>query len=147
MDPLKFLDLASDWATGSREGEWRSSVSRSYYAVFHVARNLLRQVGFQVPRGDQCHSYVYARLNNTADQTIERAASQLHDLRRARNQADYDLDIPVTEQDAVNAVNLAMNINGTLAALAANPAILAQVTQAMRDYERTTLGVVTWRNP
>ena len=40
MNPLEFLDLANDWSVGAREGEWRSSISRAYYAVFHVARDL-----------------------------------------------------------------------------------------------------------
>jgi hypothetical protein len=51
------------------------------------------------------------------------------------------------ERDAVEAVGRAVDINHVLSALAANPALLAQVTQAMRDYERQALGVVTWRSP
>jgi uncharacterized protein (UPF0332 family) len=145
MNPLEFLDLAGEWAVGSCEG--RSSVSRAYYAVFHVARNLLRQVGFQVPMADQAHQYIYYRLNNCGEAMVERVAEYLRDLRRERNKADYDLDFPVVERDAINAVHTATDINAVLAALAANPAILAQVTQTIRDYERVTLGVVTWQAP
>ena len=147
MDPTEFLDLAGEWAVGSREGEWRSSVSRAYYAVFHVARNLLRQAGFQVPMGTTCHQYLYFRLNNYGDVTVRTAADLLNRLRRARNEADYDLDTRVAEQNAIEAVDWGMDVNAALTALANNPALLAQVMQAIRDYERVTLGVVTWQGP
>lgn len=147
MKPLEFLDLASEWAVGTREGEWRSSISRAYYAVFHVARNLLSLVGFQVPAASASHQYLYVRLNNCGEPAIQDAALRLNKLRAKRNVADYDLDAAVDEQGAIEAVNAAMDINAALSALAANPALLAQVTQAMRDYERVTLGVVTWRSP
>ena len=44
-----FLTLAQRWVQGTAEGEWRSAVSRAYYAAFHEARQLLRDLGFQVP--------------------------------------------------------------------------------------------------
>jgi uncharacterized protein (UPF0332 family) len=53
-----FLILAELWITGTSEAEWRSAVSRAYYAAFHVARQLLRTLGFLVPRGDQAHAYL-----------------------------------------------------------------------------------------
>jgi hypothetical protein len=46
MDPRDFLDVAGEWVTGTREAEWRSGVSRAYYATFHVARDLLRRCGY-----------------------------------------------------------------------------------------------------
>ena len=30
MNPRDFLELADEWLTGVREGEWRSAVSRAY---------------------------------------------------------------------------------------------------------------------
>jgi uncharacterized protein (UPF0332 family) len=147
MNPLEFLDLASEWAVGSREGEWRSSISRAYYAVFHVARDLLTQVGFQVPAASASHQYLYQRLNNCGEPTVQKAASLLNNLRNERNFADYDLGTPVDEQRAIEAVNDAVTVNTALVALISTPALLAQATQAMRDYERQVLGFVTWRSP
>jgi uncharacterized protein (UPF0332 family) len=37
MNPHDFLEVANEWLTGIREAEWRSAVSRAYYAAFHVA--------------------------------------------------------------------------------------------------------------
>jgi uncharacterized protein (UPF0332 family) len=36
-----FLVLAKKLAAGGTEADWRSVVSRAYYAAFHVARELL----------------------------------------------------------------------------------------------------------
>ena len=64
MNPREFLDLAGEWAAGTREGEWRSAVSRAYYAAFHVARTLLQDCGFAVPAAEQAHAYLWLRLAN-----------------------------------------------------------------------------------
>ena len=48
-----FLPLAIRLAAGRSEPEWRTAVSRAYYAAFHVARDLMENLGFTVPRGDR----------------------------------------------------------------------------------------------
>ena len=58
IDGRDYLTLAKTWITGASEAEWRSAVSRAYYAAFHEARDLLRNLGFAVPRGDQAHAYL-----------------------------------------------------------------------------------------
>lgn len=63
----EFLTLAETWVEGATEAEWRSAVSRAYYAAFHEARVLLRGLGFRVPRGDQAHAYLWLRLSNCGD--------------------------------------------------------------------------------
>jgi hypothetical protein len=59
MSPREFLEVADEWATGTREAEWRPAVSRAYYAAFHGARAVLQQAGFVVPQGDQAHAYLW----------------------------------------------------------------------------------------
>jgi hypothetical protein len=74
MDPHDFLEVAGEWAAGSREAEWRSGVSRGYYAAFHVGWLLLARQGFAVPEGPQGHGYVWLRPANaktTADVEAE----------------------------------------------------------------------------
>jgi hypothetical protein len=61
-----FLRLAENWITGGGEADWRSAVSRAYYAAFHEARHLLRELGFPAPRGDQAHAYLWLRLSTAA---------------------------------------------------------------------------------
>jgi hypothetical protein len=62
MDPLEYLRVADLWVQGASEAEWRSAVSRAYYAAFHVARHLLLSCQFRVPQGERAHAYVWLRL-------------------------------------------------------------------------------------
>ena len=41
MDEREFLKVALSLLAGASEADWRSAVSRAYYAAFHVARNLV----------------------------------------------------------------------------------------------------------
>jgi hypothetical protein len=54
-----FLAIARQLASGSTEAEWRSAISRAYYATFHVARELLEDLSFAVPRADRAHVYLW----------------------------------------------------------------------------------------
>src|SRR5262249_6282506 len=125
--------------------EWRTAVSRAYYASFHVARNLLRQCGFVVPRADQAHAYLWQRLANCGHPDISQAGNHLNDLRSLRNRSDYDLDRPLAHAQAVRLVLLAEDIIRLLEQAATEPALLTLITDAMKDYERDVLKEVTWQ--
>src|SRR5918912_522186 len=73
MTGREFLPLAARLAAGGTEPEWRSAVSRAYYAAFHVARELFTDLGFTVPRAEQAHRYL--TLRNAAPQVT--AAEQI----------------------------------------------------------------------
>ena len=47
MNGRDFLDVANDLLASPREAAWRSAVSRAYYVAFHVARELLGDLGFR----------------------------------------------------------------------------------------------------
>jgi uncharacterized protein (UPF0332 family) len=143
MDPQEFLDLAGEWVSGTREGEWRSGVSRAYYAVFHAARRVLAQGGFRVPDADRAHGYLWLRLQNSGHPDIEEAGRRLSDLRSLRNAADYDLDTSLEEAEAVDAFHAATRTFEILTDLANEPTVLAPVVAAIRAYE-AGLGEVTW---
>ena len=100
MTGREFLQLADELAAGTTEAEWRSAVSRAYYAAFHVARDLLTACRFTAPRGDQAHAYLWLRLSNSVDPDLENAGSDLQTLRRNRNRADYDLTRPLDQATA-----------------------------------------------
>jgi uncharacterized protein (UPF0332 family) len=78
MNPRDFLEVADEWASGTREAEWRSAVSRAYYAVHHVARHLLMDSGFAVSTGDQSHSFAWLRLANCGHPDVEQAGRLLN---------------------------------------------------------------------
>jgi uncharacterized protein (UPF0332 family) len=147
MNVKDFLAVADELLDGSTEASWRSAVSRAYYAAFHAARDLLRRCGFSIPRADQAHAYPWLRLANCGRIDVQSAGAELHELRQARNWADYDLDRPFGHLHAANQVGAATDLIRLLDDLAATPAILAQVIDVLRVYERDVLREVTWQAP
>jgi uncharacterized protein (UPF0332 family) len=145
MDPRDFLDVADEWSRGSREAEWRSAVSRAYYAAFHVARSLLEGQGFRVPQAEQAHQYLSLRLANGGQPDVQRAGNDLRFLRRRRNWADYDLQLLLDEAAAAHEVQSALDIVEVLEAVRVSPAILARMTEAIKAYERDVLKEETWQ--
>jgi hypothetical protein len=145
MNPHDFLEVADEWAAGMREAEWRSAVSRAYYAAFHVARNLMRRCGFAVPQGDQAHGYLWLRLANAGHPDVRRIGLRLNYLRTVRNRADYDLDRPFLHSVAFGQVQAADDLIKLLDTLPTVPTLLARITDAIRIYERDVLGQVTWQ--
>ena len=146
MDPDEFLVIAGESATGARQGDWRTAASRAYYAAFHVARNLLRGAGFAVPAAHLAHNYLDARLLNSGHPDVQAAAGLFHRLRRWRNEADYDLHLVFSEERGVRSVNQALDVVRTLRDLQNEPTVLAQVVDAIRDYEHD-IGEETWHAP
>jgi len=143
MDFRDYLTLASTLANGVTEAEWRSASSRAYYAAFHVARRLLLDLGFRVPRADKAHGYLWLRLSNAGQADVIQAGRRLNDLRRERNRADYDDHLAITQGFATSNVRLAEEIVQALDAAAVEP-VRTQITDAMKIYERDVLHDVTW---
>jgi uncharacterized protein (UPF0332 family) len=143
MNWRDFLSLAARLAADVTEADWRAAVSRAYYAAFHVARRLLADLNFTVPRADRAHQYLVFRLSNAGEAAVEQAGRDLETLRRLRNRADYD-DVPVvTQPQAAAAVRLAEGIVQGLDAARLEPT-RTRARDAMIVYERDVLRDVTW---
>lgn len=142
MNGRDFLATARHLAGHGTEADWRSAVSRAYYATFHAARDLLDLLRFRTPRADRAHNYLYVRLNNSGEPAVVQAANLLHDLRTRRNRADYDMRAAITGGDATDAIADAERILQTLDAL--TPADRIQITDAIKHYEQQ-VGDVTWQ--
>src|SRR5437868_5477988 len=97
MKSRDFLTLAQRLVSESAEVSWRSAASRAYYAAFHVARELLEDMGFVVARADRAHAYLWRRLSNCGDPKVQAAGQQLNDLRGDRNEADYNLKLSLAQ--------------------------------------------------
>jgi hypothetical protein len=143
MNERDFLTLAQRLAVGATEAEWRSAVSRAYYAAFHVARHLLEDLGFTVPQADRAHAYLWLRLYNCGDAQVQAAGADLNALRRDRNWADYNLPRPLVQAFAQARLPDTERIIQILDAAALEPT-RTQITDAMRIYERDVLYDVTW---
>jgi hypothetical protein len=138
-----FHSLAKQLASGASEAEWRTSISRSYYGAFHVARTLLADLGFVIPPDEKAHTQIYHRLNNCGNAVVRSAANDLYGLRRLRNRADYDLHRAVDAPLAHNQATLSSTIIQTLDNL--TPTERIQIRDAMIVYERDVLQNVTWQ--
>ena len=146
IDFRDFLSLAANLANGTTEAEWRTASSRAYYAAFHVARRLLLDLGFRVPRAERAHGYLWLRLSNAGHADVILAGGRLDDLRRHRNQADYDDHLFIAQATTDADVRLAEKVIQALDAAAVDP-VRTQISDAMRDYERDILQDVTWQPP
>ena len=91
MNPREFNELAKVLAAGNRPSEFRSAISRAYYAAFHVALEQLESMGFVVAHGPAAHAEVPRLLLNSSDTELVRIGGSLVDFRGARNKADYQL--------------------------------------------------------
>jgi uncharacterized protein (UPF0332 family) len=144
MNWRDFLLLATRLAAGSTEADWRTAVSRAYYAAFHVARRLFADLQFTVPRADRAHQYLVFRLSNSGEAAVEQAGRDLETLRRLRNRADYDEAPALTQPQAAAAVQLAEGIIQVLDGARQEPA-RTRIRDGMIVYERDVLHDVTWQ--
>jgi uncharacterized protein (UPF0332 family) len=143
MNERDFLTLAQSLVGQPTEVAWRTAVSRAYYGAFHVARRLLEDLRFGVPHADRAHGYLWLRLSNCGDPTVQRAGADLNRLRRLRNEADYDLGRPLTQASARSQVQTAAAVVNTLDAARTEPT-RTRITDEMKRYERDVLHDITW---
>lgn len=144
MNWRDFLLLAARLASGVTEADWRTGVSRAYYAAFHTARRLFTDLNFIVPRADRAHQYCVFRLSNSGEASVEQAGRDLDTLRRLRNRADYDDAPPLTQAQALAAVQLAEGVIQQLDAARQEPT-RTHIRDTMIVYERDVLRDVTWQ--
>jgi hypothetical protein len=105
VEPIEFQNLALRLAANSSAAELRTAISRAYYAVFLLAYQFIRELGFSVGQGSQAHGEIRNRLGNSGDVEVQRVGSQLSDLHNKRIRADYHLDrVDVENQKTVQAV-------------------------------------------
>ena len=144
MNSRDFLPLAERLADDDSEAAWRTAVSRAYYAAFHVACDVMAALGFDVPKADRAHGYLWLRLQNCSNADVIQAGRVLKDLRTHRNRADCEKQHALTQQDAakylIDAKAIVATLDQTL-----EEEISLQITEAIKNYERDVLKEVTWR--
>lgn len=91
----------------TQEAGMRSAVSRAYYAAFCHSRNYAySNQGFQ-PHGDV---HDHAELRNHFRRCNQQIATMLDQLRRWRNQCDYDNSISNLNSMTASALQIAENV-------------------------------------
>jgi uncharacterized protein (UPF0332 family) len=72
------------------EAELRSSISRSYYAAFHVAKKYLYKVRSYELSKENSHRSLIDEFKYSGDPRLSIIGNYLERLRDRRNEADYD---------------------------------------------------------
>ena len=137
------LNLAESLSRGATESEWRCAVGRAYYAAFHQARDMLQALGFEIPRAELVHAFLWKRLRSCGSSPVGMAGSNLHQLRTVRNRADYEVAFDFAEKDAIVAVETSRKILDALERL--TPEDRQAAIDVMTAYERDVLRETTWR--
>lgn len=113
FDPRQFLTLADSLAQrgASDQAEFRTAISRSYYAVHLQARERLTALGRMVPTGTgEDHGLVIQVLRSMGGPQ----GDQVDRLRVQRGRADYNLQQRFSLHHAREAVALAEALFRTL---------------------------------
>ena len=97
----------------------------------------------RVPRADRAHAYLWLRLSHSGHADVQRAGGILDTLRRARNEADYDIDWPFAQATAGSHIQAAKVALPLFLAARQEP-IKTQITDTIKVYERDVLRDVTW---
>jgi len=82
-----YISLAEELLKRGEESSYRSSVSRSYYGVFCIARN---RKGYKQYTGGDVHWKVISEYKNSGDKNEQNVGRVLDKLRKLRNDADYN---------------------------------------------------------
>jgi uncharacterized protein (UPF0332 family) len=130
-----FLDTAHRLSGGGDEADFRSAISRAYYALFIECRDALLRWGFTFPARNS-HREVQQRFTAPNNADLKRIGDVLTHLVSRRNCADYDMTNPRHPQTAVAASDAAARSRSSLALLDALEADPARLTQAVADIRK-----------
>lgn len=97
----EFQDTADRLSQGKSEGDWRSAISRGYYAVFHYFREFLLSNGLPIGTGGQAHYNLYVGLWNCGIPGVAAIGQRIGELRNRRTSADYELKQPLSHSKSV----------------------------------------------
>ena len=131
-----FLSLAGKLIANpaANEGTCRTSISRAYYAVFHLSSELLADLGFRVGHN---HGEVHRHLCEAKVVAARSAGELLKELHSNRVRADYrlNLDKPGQIDFAKENVELASTIRSLLQECLQEPT-RSELKTTLEEYSR-----------
>jgi uncharacterized protein (UPF0332 family) len=107
FDWKDYVHLAEDLLNRPEESYLRSAISRAYYGVFCIARN---RKGHKEFAGSNVHWTVINEYKNSSDRNERNIGRILDNLRRSRNDADYNEDKSIDKGLAERAVYSAKHV-------------------------------------
>jgi hypothetical protein len=98
MKPNEFITFAGQ-IVGMKSAGARSAISRAYYGTYHLASQVLEDLGFKI-KSRSLHGKLDLILDGCGNDHGRLAGSLIGDLYNGRVKADYRLDNPEVEQMA-----------------------------------------------
>lgn len=100
MDPRGFLQIADNLQRSAVEAELRTSIGRSYYALYNVLFLWLAGEGVVFTSTGEDHGRLVRYLFGARDAAAARLAQALKDTRATRTKADYLMAVTIKQSDA-----------------------------------------------
>jgi hypothetical protein len=100
MDPRTFMSVADRYKSSTVEAEVRTSIGRSYYALFKTLSEWLTSIPKFVPDDGEAHRAVPYYFDRCTDREGQLLAGALHDLRGHRTNADYRMNPALVPRDS-----------------------------------------------
>jgi len=95
MNPVEFLDVADRFQASTSEAERRTSIGRSYYALYNILLGFLSSQGVSFENGVRDHRRLVYYLTKCGYRQGARIGETLRDLRIIRNDADYHMNVTI----------------------------------------------------
>jgi uncharacterized protein (UPF0332 family) len=140
MNGHEFLASAKRLSESPHAADLRSSVSRAYYAAYHVAHDFLVGCGIRFSSNTtEAHTKMPQCLENSNVADAVLVGRKLRSLRDDRNTADYELDDPVLEDSLNVAIRLraAEQIVNSIDAIVAEHSESASLCAILRGRARS----------
>jgi uncharacterized protein (UPF0332 family) len=101
FDWFEFLQLAQTLATKGDEASKRTSISRAYYSVFHLAHaRAVKNCGMTPPKTSK-HAWCWDKYMKSTDKACAALGIAGDRLKRARQNADYDSPLSLASMKPV----------------------------------------------
>lgn len=110
FDWKEYVKIAEDLAKNQSESYLRSAISRAYYGIFCLSRNKKRFKNYKLEKGENIHWKVINEYKNSSSPNDKFVGKFLDDLRKERNDADYDEDKNINKDLAERVIYKAKEI-------------------------------------
>jgi uncharacterized protein (UPF0332 family) len=114
---IDLFDVAVDLLKGNNEAYFRSSINRTYYAMFGRTRQILETEEKKIFQPPNVHKQVIDFLKKNNDNLYKQIGYDLNRLRRERVKVDYRDDITIKRDTALKVHTWAEKLKTDLAAI------------------------------
>lgn len=133
---MEFLDIADQFQASPSEAKRRTSIGRSYYALYNVLFGFFSSQGVVFENGGGDHWRLVNYLTKCNDRQAFKIGGALRDLRTVRTDADYHMNIPIEVAESQLAYRRARNAINRFNGLQQSPDIhtIVQIIKKVRVF-------------